>query len=148
MSCTCTTTVASYTMIGNTLQWWGTVNEYETGFTFIFGASWHQSSPHDLPFWRCSDPSLFDSCQSHTDLFAHPLFLLPTHDIQELTVDLLPNISNPLKAAVVTMQSILFTSHVSGFNVVANQFMGNAALLDLRSTTQFVLTWKRMKGSL
>lgn len=35
----------------------------------------------------------------------------------------LPSISHPLKCAIVTIKSVLFTLPVSGFNVVADQFM-------------------------
>ncbi len=109
----------------------GTINGYETGFTFIFGASLNQSWPHDLPFWRCSWLiTIWFLSKSHRSFCLHT-FPASNTWIQELTVDLLPNISNPLKAAVVTMQSILFTSRFNGFNVVANQCMGNLALLAL-----------------
>ncbi len=85
-----------------------------------------ENTLQDLLFWRCSDPvwpSLFGPCQSHSDLFTCPFFLLPTHEIQEMTVHLLPNISHPSTGAIVMiLYNQCYSLHLSVvLNVVADQ---------------------------
>ena len=58
--------------------------------------------------------------QCHSDPYARPFLMLPTHQLQELTSSSRPNISHPVTGTIVTRWWMLFTSHVSGFNVVAD----------------------------
>lgn len=85
--------------------------------------------PQDLPFWRCSVwpslPSQFGPYSRRSNPSTCPSFMLPTHRLQDLTTHLLPCVSHPLTPLVRWLwddeMMMLFTSPVSGFNVVADQ---------------------------
>lgn len=70
-------------------------------------------------------------CQSHSNPYGCPFFLLLTHRLQGQSVPLLPNISNPLSSAIVMRYSMLFTLPVSGPNVMAERCIGPVWLLNL-----------------
>lgn len=53
-----------------------------------------------------------------SDPYTCPFFVLPTHKLRPQNVHSVPDTSHPLTGAIVTRQSVLFTSPVRGYIMV------------------------------
>lgn len=70
---------------------------------------------------------------SNINPYTCPFFLLLTNQLWGQNVQLIPNISHPLTSAMMKSESVLFTSPVSGQNVMFDQCIENWLIRFMRS---------------